>query len=146
MIQPVRGTNASKPIIDKPGQNEPGIPLIDEEKKMINIEELESIDVKEAKELLKEEISTGELLLRESTVSFGSYNHWARVAFTALEPLPSHQEHFRLKCWERRASAESKLREGIHLLKQALRAMDDPQFGIDDPSPGYRKLIMSLPD
>jgi len=113
---------------------------------MISIEELESIDVKEAKELLREGISAGELLLHESPVSFRDYNHWARVAFTALEPLPSHQEHFRLKCWEKKASAQSKLREGIHLLRQALRAMDDPQFSVDTPSPEYRRLIANLPD
>jgi hypothetical protein len=115
-------------------------------KAMTDEQDLEPVEVQDAKEALKTGISTGESLLREGIENFGQYKHWASAAFTALEPLPVHQEHFRLKCWEKRGAAEAKLREGIHLLKQSLRAMDDPQFHVNNPTFSYRRLIASLSD
>jgi len=113
---------------------------------MTDEQELEPIEGQEAKEALKAGISTGESLLREGIERFAQYKYWATASFTALEPLPVHQEHFRLKCWENRGPTYFRLREGVHLLKQALRAMDDPDFRLDDLSPSYRRLIASLPD
>lgn len=113
---------------------------------MTDEQELESIEVEEAIEALKTGISAGESLLREGIENFGQYKYWASAAFTALEPLPVHQEHFRLKCWEKRGATEAKLREGIYLLRQSLRKMEAPDFRVENPSVPYRRLIMSLPD
>jgi len=113
---------------------------------MTEEQELEPIEVEEAKEAVKTGIFTGESLLREGTERRADYNYWERASFTALEPLPVHQEHFHLKCCENRGPTYFRLREGVHLLRQALRAMDDPEFRVDDPSVSYRRLIMSLPD
>jgi len=113
---------------------------------MKNTEELESIDGREATEALKLLIAEGEALLRQGIEDFGEFKHWASLAFTALEPLPDHQDFFNLKCWQKRGSADARLREGVHLLKQSLRRMDDPEFRVNDPSLGFRRLIMSLPD
>jgi hypothetical protein len=113
---------------------------------MIDAEELEPIELREATEALKLLVAEGESLLRQGIEDFGEFKHWLGLSFTALEPLPDHQEHFRLKCWERRGSPHARLREGIHLLRQSLRSMDDPEFRIHDPSVSYRRLILSLPD
>lgn len=114
---------------------------------MINTEELEPIGAEHAREALRLLISEGESLLYQGIEHFGDYKHWASLTFTALEPLPEYQEHFRLKCWEKRGSAEAKLSEGIYLLKQVLKKMDAPdQFNLDSPSVSYRRLIYSIPD
>jgi hypothetical protein len=115
-------------------------------KAMTDEQELEPIETNEAKEALKFLIAEAESMLREGIEDFVEFKHWLGLSLTALEPLPEHQEHLRLKCWERRGSAHARLREGVHLLRQSLRRMDDPEFRIHDPSLSYRRLIMSLPD
>lgn len=114
---------------------------------MIDAEELEPIESREAREALKLLVAEGESLLRQGIENFGEYRHWVTLSFTALEPLPKHQEFFNLKCWQKRGSAEDRLSEGIYLLKQAVRAMDDPnQVNLANPSISYRRLIASIPD
>jgi hypothetical protein len=115
-------------------------------KVMTDEQELEPIEANEATEALKLLIAEGDALLRENIEDFGEFRHWASLALTALEPLPVHQEHFNLKCWQKRGPVYFRIREGVHLLKESLRKMADPEFRVDDPSLGYRRLIMSLPD
>jgi hypothetical protein len=115
-------------------------------KAMTDEQELEPIEANEAKEALTFLIAEAESLLRQGIEDFGEFKHWASLAFTALEPLPYHQDHFNLKCWQKRGPVYFRIREGVHLLKQSLRKMADPEFRVDDPSLGYRRLIMSLPD
>jgi hypothetical protein len=115
-------------------------------KAMTGEQELEPIEANEATEALKLLIAEGDALLRRNIEDFGEFRHWASLALTALEPLPVHQEHFKLKCWQKRGPVYFRIREGVHLLKQSLRKMADPEFRVDDPSLGYRRLIMSLPD
>lgn len=113
---------------------------------MTDEQDLEPVEVQDAKEALKTGISEGELLLRQGIERFARYRCWASAAFTVLEPLPTHQAHFNLKCCQKSGPAYFKLREGVHLLKQALRAMNEPEFHVENPSMAYRQLIKGLQD
>lgn len=114
---------------------------------MISTEELESVDPKEAKEALKLLLSEGKALWKNHIDDFGEFLHWLGLSFTGLEPLPEHQEQFRLLCGSKRRPVDERLSAGIYVLDSALKKMDDAdQLNLDNPTFSYRRLIGSIPD
>lgn len=114
---------------------------------MSDSDELEPIELEQAKELLKLLMAEGERLLRENIDDLGEFVHWLRLSFTALEPIPDYQQHFRLKCGPCKRSADARLREGLYILRYAVRKMDNlDEPGLTDLSDSYRRLIGSIPD
>ncbi len=109
-------------------------------------EELISIDHSEAREALSLLLSQGKSLWKTHEDDFGEFLHWLDISHTALEPLPVHQERFRLLCGNRRRPAGERLSAGIHILDSALKKMDTDQVNLENPSFSYRRLIASLPD
>jgi hypothetical protein len=114
--------------------------------KMISTEELDPIDAGEAREAVQLLLSEGKSLWKIYEDDFGEVLHWLGLSHTALEPLPKHQERFRLLCGNKRRPAGERLSAGIHILDSALKKMDTDQVNLENPSALYRRLIMSLPD
>ena len=113
---------------------------------MINTEELEPIELNEAKEALKLLLAEGKSLWKTYKDDFGKFLHWLSLSFTALEPLPDYQESFLLLCGNKRRLPDERLSAGIHVLDSALKKMDTDQVNLENPSMRYRKLISNMPD
>lgn len=114
---------------------------------MMSTEELEPIDVEQAREAFNLLLSQGQALWKTYEDDFGEFVHWLNLSHTALEPLPAYQERFRLLCGNKRRPPGERLSAGIHILESVLKALDDPtQVSLENPSISYRRLIWSLPD
>jgi hypothetical protein len=113
---------------------------------MENSEELEPIDMTEAKEALKLLIAEGKSLWKSYRDDFGEFLHWLYLSHTALEVLPDHQERFRILCGNKRRPPDERLSAGIHVLDSALKKMNSDQVNLENPSSGYRRLVASIPD
>ncbi len=113
---------------------------------MIEVQELEAIDVKEAREALSILISEGKSLWKTYEDDPREIPHWLNLSFTALEPLPEHQQRFRQLCGNKLKPAGARLSAGIHVLESSIKKMDEDGVNIETPSLSYRRLISSLPD
>jgi hypothetical protein len=110
-------------------------------------EEMEPIELDEARAALKLLLAEGKSLWKSHGDDIGELYHWLNLSHTALEPLPVHQERFRLLCEGRSRLADEKLSAAIHMLDVALKTMDAcDEERLGSSSFAYRRLISSLPD
>ncbi len=91
---------------------------------MTDEQELEPIEMAEARGALRVLLSEGKSLWKTHHDDFGEFLHWLNHTHTALEPLPTYQERFRILCGNRRRPAGERLSAGLYILDCALKKMD----------------------